>query len=255
MYRLVLYDVGGLAVHLVLVDSDGDLCVCHADGIVGRVEAYHLLTRFIGEGIAMASVIVSEEHQVEAWHFLCHTLRCILLILSGFDTAILAAMEETDDHVWVFVVLDVFHPFLGTRHHVLEAQSAPKVLCQPVGDGWGQHAEHCHLHALTLQDDVRFHVRLAGLRFDDVGTEHRTVEFLDPFVVNGMSRFNIVITKGLCVILQVVDHICRHVAFVGGDVVVIVASWLTLQDVAVLQQDQVVLVAQSEGVHVGGHTS
>ena len=255
MHLLVLQDMRRLVVDGMLIDGDGDFRICHADGIVGRIETNHLLALIIGDGLAMAGMVVSEEHQVESRNLLCHLQCCIFLVFLGLDAAVPTAMEETDHNIRVFLLLQLFHPVLGRSHHVLKAETAPEVFCQPVRDGRSNHAEDGNLHTLAVEDDIRFHVRSLGFGVDDVGTDHRTVEFLDPLVVNRMTGLNVVITKGLCVILQVVDHICRHVAFVGGDVVVIVASWLTLQDVAVLQQDQVVLVAQSEGVHVGGHTS
>ena len=222
-----------LVVDGMFIDGDGDFCICHADGIVGRVETNHLLALIIGDGLAMAGMVVTEEYQVESRNLLCHLLCCIFLVFFGLDASVPTAMEETDHNIRVFLLLQLFHPVLGRSHHVLKAETAPEVFCQPVRDGRSNHAQDGNLHTL-----------------DDVGTDHRTVEFLDPLVVNRMTGLNIVITKGLCVILQVVYHICCHVSFLCSDVVVIIAGRLSLQDISVFQQDEIILVGLAERIHV-----
>ena len=126
-------------------------------------------------------------------------------------------MEETDHNIRVFLFLQLLHPVLGRSHHVLKAETAPEVFCQPVRDGRSNHAQDGNLHTLTVEDDIRFHVRSLGLGVDDVGTDHRTVEFLNP--------------------------------------VVIIAGRLSLQDISVFQQDEIILVGLAERIHVWRNTS
>ena len=239
-----------LVVDGMFIDGDGDFCICHADGIVGRIETNHLLALIIGDGLAMAGMVVTEEYQVESRNLLCHLQCCIFLVFLGLDAAVPTTMEETDYNIRVFLLLQLLHPVLGRSHHVFKAETAPEVFCQPVRDGRSEHTEDGNLHTLTVEDDIRFDVRSLGLGVDDVGTDHRTVEFLDPLVVNRMACLNVVITKGLCVILQVVYHIRCHVSFLRGDVIIIVAGRLSLQDISVFQQDEIILVGLAERIHV-----
>ena len=250
MHLLVLQDMRRLVVDGMLIDGDGDFCICHADGIVGRVETNHLLALIIGDGLAMAGMVVTEEYQIESRNLLCHLLCCIFLVFLGLDAAVPTAMEETDHNIRVFLLLQLLHPVLGRSYHVLKAETAPEVFCQPVRDGRSNHAQDGNLHTLAVEDDIRFHVRSLGLGVDDIGTDHRTVEFLDPLVVNRMTGLNVVITKGLCVILQVVYHICCHVSFLRSDIIIIVAGRLSLQDISVFQQDEIILVGLAERIHV-----
>ena len=110
---------------------------------------------------------------------------------------------------------------------------------QPVGDGWCQQPQHGYAHALTLQHQVRLHVWLARLRVDDVGSEDRTMEVFQPFVIDGVARLHIMIAEQLCIIFQIVDDLCCYIGRIGLHEVRIVAGGLSLQDVAIVQQYQV----------------
>ncbi len=57
-----------------------------------------------------------------------------------------------------------------------------------------------------------------------------------------MTRLNIMISKGLGIILHIVDYIGSHVSCLGVDVIIIVAGRLSLQDIAILQEDEIVLI-------------
>ena len=174
-YLFVCHNILFLTIHFLLVQGNGHLGVCHIQGIIGRIETNHRLALHIQDCLIVAGMVMSEEHHVEAWHLLCYTQRGILLIFGSDNTAILTAVEDTDDYIRLLFLLDNLHPFTGTGHHILKLHSAPEILCQPVRNSWGQHTENGNLHTLTVQDDIRLHIRLTGLGINDVGTQHRTV--------------------------------------------------------------------------------
>ena len=174
-YLLVCHNILLFAIHLLLVQGNGHLGICHIQCIIGRVETHHRLTFHIQDRLIAAGMVMSEEYHVEAWHLLCYPQRGILLIFGSDNTAILTAVEDANDYVRFLLLLDNLHPFTGTGHHILKLHSAPKILCQPVRNSWSQHTEHSYLHTLTVQDDIRLHIRLTGLGINDVGTQHRTI--------------------------------------------------------------------------------
>ena len=244
-----------LTVHLLLVEGQSNLCISYGEGVIGRVETNNRLAFHIGNSLVASGVVMAKEYYVETWHFLCNSERSILFIFRGNDSTVLTTMEDADYHVRLLVLLDVLHPFPGTGHHVLEMETAPEILCQPVRNGWSQQAEHGNLHTLAVQDDVRLDVRLASLGVDDVGSQNRAVQLLDPFVVNRMTGLNIMVTERLCIILHIVDHIRSHVASLGVHIIIIVAGGLSLQNVAILQEDNIVLIRLSKVVDVGRNSS
>ena len=174
-YLFVCHNILFLAIHLLLVQGNGHLGICHIQCIIGRVETHHRLTFHIQDRLIAAGMVMSEEYHVEAWHLLCYPQRGILLIFRSDNTAILTAVEDANDYVRLLLLLDDLHPFTGTGHHILKLHSAPEILCQPVRNSWSQHTEHSYLHTLTVQDDIRLHIRLTGLGINDIGTQHRTV--------------------------------------------------------------------------------
>ena len=169
-HLLVCHYVLLLAIHLLFIQGERYLGISHVEGVIGRVEADHRLALNIGDGLAAAGVVVTEEHHVETWHFFCYTQGGILLVFRGDNATILTAVENANHHVGLLRFLDVLHPLSGAGYHVFKLKSAPEILCQPVRNSWCQHAEHGNLHTLSVQDDIRLHVGLAGLGVDDVGT-------------------------------------------------------------------------------------
>ena len=159
-------------------------------------------------------------------------------------------MEDANHHVWLLVLLDMFHPFAGAGHHVLEMETAPEILCQPVRNSWSQHAEHGNLHTLAVQDNVWLDIRLASLSINDVGAQNWAVQLLDPLVVDCMAGLYIVITERLCIIFHVVDYIRSHVACLGVHIIIIIAGRLSLQNVSIFQEDYIVLIPLTEVVYV-----
>ena len=69
-----------------------------------------------------------------------------------------------------------------------------------------------------------------------------------------MTRFHIVVAEGLGIVLQVVDDLCSDVGFVSLDVVGIIAGGLSLQNVAIVQQNQAVAVGLALALEVGADT-
>ena len=66
-----------------------------------------------------------------------------------------------------------------------------------------------------------------------------------------MTRFNIMISKYLRIILQVVYDIGSHVSCLSIYIIIIIAGRLTLQNIAILQEDEVILIIFSQIVYVG----
>ena len=240
-----------LSVHLFFVECEGNFCICHANGVVGRIQTNHLLSVCVGYGFVVARMVVAEENQVEARHFFCHLDRGVFIIFGSLDTSVFSAMEKADDDIRFLILLKKFHPFAGVCYHVLKFQSAPEILREPVWNGRSNHSQNSHLHALAIQDKIRLNVWLACRSADDVGTQDWAVEFFYPFVVNRMTRFNIMISKYLRIILQVVYHIGSHVSCLSIYIIIIIAGRLALQNIAILQEDEVILVIFSQIVYVG----
>ena len=66
-----------------------------------------------------------------------------------------------------------------------------------------------------------------------------------------MTRFNIMISKHLRIILHVVYHIGSHVSSLCVYIIIIIAGRLSLQNIAILQEDEVILVVFSQIIDVG----
>ena len=134
-------------------------------------------------------------------------------------------------------------------------QAAPDVLREPVGNGWCDHSENGNLHSLSVQDGVGGHVGLARCRIDDVGPQHRAIHLVDPLVVAGVSRLNVMIAESLGIVLHIVDDIGSHIGRGGIDVVEVVARGLSLQDVAIVDKDDVVAKFLAQTVYVSTNAS
>ena len=236
------------------------LCVGHVAGPARRVEGEHLLSVDVGYPVVVLCVVVAEEHDVEAGHLACHPLRGILFDgllrvehVGHADAAAFAAVEEADDEVGVLHLLQVGHPVAGAADHVLKGQSLPERLVEPAGYGGGEHADDGNLHAFALNHGVGVGVGHAFRAVDDVGAQHGTAHLADPFVVDGMTGLNVVVAEGGGVVAHVVDYRGSDVLFVGSHVVRPVARRLSLQDVAVVEQQQPVAIVLAQAVDVRVH--
>ena len=161
-------------------------------------------------------------------------------------------MEKTDDHIGMLVGLYIAYPFLGSGYHILEAQSTPKILREPVGDGGREHTEDGDSHSSALDDGVGLQIGIARLGVDDVGSEQRKVECLMPGIIDGMARLHVVVADGLGVILQIFAHLCGDVGLCSVDKVGIVGQRLSLQDVAIVEQHHVA-AGLAQGIYISAH--
>ena len=127
----------------------------------------------------MYLMVVTKEDNVEAWYLAGYSSCGILLIIGGDDAAILTTMKQTEDQIGLLVLLDIFHPLAGTTNHLFELNTFPYRLVQPVGNGWGEHADHTDLHSVLymnrvgLQTSIDAHgISLTALTFlfHDIGT-------------------------------------------------------------------------------------
>ena len=68
-----------------------------------------------------------------------------------------------------------------------------------------------------------------------------------------MTGLNVMVTEELSIILQIVYHLSTDVRLVGLDEVGVITRWLTLQDVAVVEQDEVLAILIAQLVDIGAH--
>ena len=83
---------------------------------------------------------------------------------------------------------------------------------------------------------IRQEVGPAGARPDDVGSEDGEIQFLEPFVVDGMTRLDVVVAHGRHVITHIVQHAGGNVLLLGNHIVVIVGNGLPLENIPVVEQ-------------------
>ena len=156
-------------------------------------------------------------------------------------------MEETEDKVGALYFLDILHPFLSAADHLFKLDALPDVLCEPVGDGRGEHADDGNLDAIDVVDRVRLEARVdvfgvgrpVGAGMDDVGAQQWTAHLTDPLVVNLMARLDIVVAYGLCIVLHIVDDPGSEVLVLRHHVVGPINAGLALKDVAIVDEQQI----------------
>ena len=124
-------------------------------------------------------------------------------------------MEESEDKVWLLHILNIFHPFFCAAGHLLKLHTFPDRLVQPIGNSGCQHADDADLHTVDVVSGVGLQscidtlgIGLAILVFllYDVGSQQRTAHLADPFVVDLMSGFDVVIAYGLSIVFHIVDY-------------------------------------------------
>ena len=131
--------------------------------------------------------------------------------------------------------------------------AAPQVFLQPVGNGWSKHAENGNPHPLSFHYGVRFQIRFAGIVVYYIGSEYGAIDFFDPFVIDLVSGFDIMIADGLCVILHVVYGMYGSIRYFRVGVVAVEAGGLSLQYVSVVEQHNVAFVFLPYFLHVVAH--
>ena len=149
------------------------------------------------------------------------------------------------------MLLDIFHPFAGTRRHLFKLDTLPYRLVQPTGNGRGQQTDDAYLDAALVVDGVGLQTvvdvrRIGGsvlvTFFHHVGSHQRTAHLANPLVVHLVTRFQIVVAKGLDVVFHVVDDAGRQIDLVRCNKVRPVDTRLSLHDVAIVYQQQVVAI-------------
>ena len=68
-----------------------------------------------------------------------------------------------------------------------------------------------------------------------------------------MTSLYIVITESLGIILHIVDYISCHIASLGVDIIIEVAGRLSLKDIAIFQEDDIVLIGLAQIVYIRGY--
>ena len=202
----------------------------------------------------MHQMVVSEEYDIEAWHLSGHRSSRVLLIFLSDDAPVLARVEQAEYQVRALLLLDILHPFPGTAYHLLKLDSLPYRLVQPVRDSGCQHSDHADLHPVLIVHGVRLQSRIdvlgvglavLGALFHDVRTEQRAAHLSDPLVIHLVAWLNVVVAHRLRVVAHIVDHAGREVLVVGHHVVRPIHAGLSLHDVAVVYQQQVVAILRA----------
>ena len=203
---------------------------------------------------------MAEEYDVEAGHLLGHGLSGVLVVVGSMDAAIQSGVEESEDEVGLLVFFDVLHPLTGTLGHFLELHALPHLAIQPLWYGGRQHTDDADFYTVTYVDGVGLQARIdvfvpgrAVLRtlLDDVGTQQGASHLSDPFVVDLVAWFDIMVAYGFGIVLHIVDHTCRQVLVFRHDVVRPVDAGLSLQDVAVVNEQQPVAIILSLFSYIG----
>ena len=68
-----------------------------------------------------------------------------------------------------------------------------------------------------------------------------------------MTCLYIVITESLGIILHIVDYISCYITSLGVDIIIEVAGRLSLKDIAILQEDDIVLIGLAQIVYIRGY--
>ena len=194
-------------------------------------------------------MVVAHKHDVEARNIAGYVQRGILPVFAAHQQGVLSGMEHTDYNIGTLLFADYLHPLAGGLFHVVKTKSPPQILGEPHRNGGRYHAENGNLHSVALQHLVGPEVGFARSGIDDVGAQHRSTAVARPTVENGTSRLYIVVAHIGGIIAHEVQHIGGYVERYRVDVVIVIGGGLALQDVAVVQQNQVVLIGFARFLH------
>ena len=107
----------------------------HVFGIVSRIGDVNDFSvgicycRFVGV------VVVSVEDEVESRNLLGNDFRHVLLVFVGNDSALKTRVEDANDDVGIFGLLNDVDPFLCRTYHLVEVYSLPDIVAQPTWNG------------------------------------------------------------------------------------------------------------------------
>ena len=89
---------------------------------------------------------------------------------------------------------------------------------------------------------------------DDVSSQDRAFYLFNPLIIYGMPRFDVVVAHRLRIILHVVHHRCGQVGHGGLNEIAIITRGLTLKNVAVVEQDNVLAILLAHFVYIRTHS-
>ena len=95
---------------------------------------------------------------------------------------------------------------------------------------------------------------LARSCFDDVGTQYREVAVVGPTVEHRTAHLHIVVAHVASIVAHEAQHFACQVARLLVDVVIVVGRGLSLQDIAVVEQQHVVAILLAKALDIGMHT-
>ena len=143
------------------------------------------------------------------------------------------------------------HPFASRLLDVVESESSPQVFRQPCRDCRRKKTNYRHLHAVAVENRVGWKIRFSRSRVDNVCAENRKIALADPTVVDRMASLHVVVSHVTRIVAQIVHHRRRHKGCSRVEEIVVVYGRLSLQNVAVVEQQQVVTEAFALTFHVG----
>ena len=142
----------------------------------------------------------------------------------------------------MFYFTYLFYPFLGTTDHLVEFQSLVYRFVKPTGNGRSEKSDDGNLYAITYEKGVGLEVWLPVFFLYHIGTQDRTAYFTNPFVIDCMSWFYIVVSYCLGIVPHIVYHSCSNVLICSHHIVGPVTGGLSLQDVTIVNQQQVLAI-------------
>ena len=243
----LLPQVDGLSAHVhggesvFSVAAYGDFGLCQCFGVGAGVEYECASALGVHHGAVGDAVVVSAEYDVESRHAACDGL-CHALAEGSVAFGIPhSGMEKPYHHVGF--VAQPWHIAVGNVLDGLEFHALPQVLRHPLRYAGGDHSEHCHAYAVAFDDGIGQEVGAAVVAAYGVCAEHGHPALPCPPVVDVVSGLDVVVSDGDGVVAHMVEHVGAEVCGGGVDEVVVVCRGLSLQDVAVVEQDDAVVAA------------
>ena len=92
---------------------------------------------------------------------------------------------------------------------------------------------------------------LTSLGIDDIGSKHREGTVGHPTLEHGIARFDIVVAKVARIIAHEIKHVGHQVHRGGVYVVIIISGRLTLKDVTIVNEDDIVAIEVALLLHIG----
>jgi len=199
-------------------------------------------------------MVMSHENHVKPWYVFSHFGR---FIFNGIvqTVSFRSRMEQTNQNVRMFLFLDFLYPFFRTSPHAFKTQPAPQLFGQPGRYGRSNHAEDGNLHPVPFHHLIRLQIRTTCLNIDNVGTQHRKLTLFHPTVVHGVPSFHIVVTHVAHIVTHIVQHGGAYMHRGSIHIIIVIGHRLSLKNITVIHQDDILPVLFPLLLHVGRHTS